>query len=75
MSCQTCEVILLAKGPSCEVRGCTCGVVHFTSGGLSIRLTAESFLGIACTVEKAAMKLVDDYDARSAGKTDNGAMH
>ena len=60
MSCKQCETVLLAEGTSCKVHGCTCGVVQFTSGGMTIRLTAEAFLKIAWTVEQAALKLVEE---------------
>ena len=37
-------------------------MVRFTSGGMTIRLSIESFMKIAMTVEEAALKLVDNFD-------------
>ena len=60
VSCKKCQTLLLAEGANCSVHGCTCGVVQFTSGGMTVRLAADAFLDIAWTVEQAAMKLVGD---------------
>ncbi len=60
MACNRCETVLLSEGPTCKVHGCTCGVVQVTSGGMTIRLTAEAFLKIAWTIEEAALKLVEE---------------
>ena len=75
MACQTCEIIRLATGPTCEVQACTCGVVHLTSGGLSLRLTAEAFLGIATTIEHAAMKLIEEHDKGQTIARSSGMLH
>ena len=68
MSCSKCQTVLLAEGPNCRVHGCTCGVVQLTSGGMTVRLSADAFLKIAWTVEQAAMKLVGE-DALSKDST------
>ena len=66
MSCEDkCKTIVLAKNANCRVDGCSCGVIRLTYGGLSLRLTADSFLQLAWTTEEAALRLVDTFEDRS----------
>ena len=62
MACNVCETAVLAENSTCRIQGCTCGVISFTSGGLTLRISMDSFLEVSMAVEEAAMKLVEASD-------------
>ncbi len=69
MSCNVCETVVLAENSTCRIQGCTCGVINFTSGGLTLRISMDSFLEVSMAVEEAAMKLVQASDAVTEGQS------
>ncbi|MGE0401995.1 MAG: hypothetical protein AB7T06_35155 [Kofleriaceae bacterium] len=58
LTSQSCARRVLSAGDCTLVEQCSCGSVHLTIGGVTLRITPAAFPQIAATISDAARMLV-----------------
>jgi hypothetical protein len=53
MPAQKCRREPLARSPICKVDACSCGLIHVTTGAVTLRFKAEAFEEFAATMTEA----------------------
>jgi hypothetical protein len=58
LSSPSCARRILSSGDCSSVEQCSCGMVHLTIGGVTMRLSPGAFPQIAATISEAARMMV-----------------